>query len=565
MGDMQMSVVDPTWELLDPNPDIRALFLEFNDTFFWGQLSGVEVKWSARMTLCAGVCSYEGRGGLCSIRLSEPLLKLRPRKDLVETLLHEMIHALLFVTHNNKDHDSHGPEFCKHMERINGRTGANISVYHNFHDEVDEYRKHWWLCNGPCQKRKPYFGYVKRAMNRAPSSLDPWWADHQRTCGGSFVKVKEPENYPQKRKRKNDPTISEVNSSSHVKGKSNGVDIRTVIPFSGTGYKLFEPNKSDAPLKILNINPTKDKAAVPLLNHTPPSTNINGTFLTNKIGSAKSTPAQSILTKVSVANTKVFINLNGSPIKLPSGSKNKSHQISSKQKSVLPFFKMQKDNSFDLTLPSPSIQSTSQKPQKDISFGFTLPSQSFPSTSPGSNSENKEPLYKKLQMNDRESFIIHSGNKTNVNDNKSCTGPAATTASGLNHTIKVSCPVCGTEVLECKINDHLDTCTSSGPQKDILLDVSLPLQSFPSTSQGSNSAIKEPLYKKLQINDKDSFIIHSGNKTNVNDNKSCTRPAATTASGFNHTIKVCCPVCGTDVLQDKINDHLDTCLQNCNT
>ncbi len=33
---------------------------------------------------CAGVCSYEGRGGLCSVRLSEPLLKLRPRKDLVQ-------------------------------------------------------------------------------------------------------------------------------------------------------------------------------------------------------------------------------------------------------------------------------------------------------------------------------------------------------------------------------------------------------------------------------------------------------------------------------------------------
>jgi len=39
------------------------------------------------MSRCAGVCSYEGHGGLCSIRLSEPLLKLRPRKDLVETLL----------------------------------------------------------------------------------------------------------------------------------------------------------------------------------------------------------------------------------------------------------------------------------------------------------------------------------------------------------------------------------------------------------------------------------------------------------------------------------------------
>lgn len=36
---------------------------------------------------CAGLCVYEGRGGLCSVRLSLPLLKLRPRKDLVETLL----------------------------------------------------------------------------------------------------------------------------------------------------------------------------------------------------------------------------------------------------------------------------------------------------------------------------------------------------------------------------------------------------------------------------------------------------------------------------------------------
>uniref|UniRef100_A0A8C4E729 SprT-like N-terminal domain n=1 Tax=Dicentrarchus labrax TaxID=13489 RepID=A0A8C4E729_DICLA len=190
-----------SWEMLDPNPDIRAMFLGFNATFFWGKLSGVEVKWSQRMTLCAGVCSYEGRGGLCSIRLSEPLLKLRPRKDLVQTLLHEMIHALLFVTQNNRDRDGHGPEFCKHMNRINDATGTKISVYHSFHDEVDVYRQHWWKCNGPCQNRKPYFGFVKRAMNRAPSSQDPWWEDHRRTCGGTYAKVKEPEGYGKKGKK----------------------------------------------------------------------------------------------------------------------------------------------------------------------------------------------------------------------------------------------------------------------------------------------------------------------------------------------------------------------------
>lgn len=46
-----LSIVDDSWETLDPNPDVRAMFLGFNDMFFWGKLSGVEVKWSPRMTL----------------------------------------------------------------------------------------------------------------------------------------------------------------------------------------------------------------------------------------------------------------------------------------------------------------------------------------------------------------------------------------------------------------------------------------------------------------------------------------------------------------------------------
>ncbi|XP_033628508.1 sprT-like domain-containing protein Spartan [Asterias rubens] len=206
-----MSIVDKRWELLDPSPDMRAMFLEFNDKYFWGRLAGVEVRWSPRMTLCAGLCCYEGHGGLCSIRLSSPLLKLRPRKDLVETLLHEMIHAYLFVTANNKDHDGHGPEFCKHMNRLNKSTGTSISIYHNFHDEVDVYRQHWWRCDGPCQKRPPYYGMVRRAMNRAPSARDPWWGGHKSTCGGSYTKVKEPEGYGVKKgtkRKKEDPENS---------------------------------------------------------------------------------------------------------------------------------------------------------------------------------------------------------------------------------------------------------------------------------------------------------------------------------------------------------------------
>nr|XP_030695412.1 sprT-like domain-containing protein Spartan isoform X5 [Globicephala melas] len=210
-----LSLVDASWELVDPTPDIQALFMLFNDRFFWGHLEAVEVKWSMRMTLCAGICSYEGRGGMCSIRLSEPLLKLRPRKDLVETLLHEMIHAYLFVTNNDKDREGHGPEFCKHMRRINRLTGANITVYHTFHDEVDEYRRHWWRCNGPCQHKKPYYGYVKRATNRAPSAHDYWWAEHQKTCGGTYIKIKEPESYSKKGKGKTKPGKQPVSEAEN--------------------------------------------------------------------------------------------------------------------------------------------------------------------------------------------------------------------------------------------------------------------------------------------------------------------------------------------------------------
>lgn len=56
-------------------------------------------------------CSFPQDGGGCVIKLSEPLLKFRPPKDLKETLLHEMIHAKIFLTSAVRDHEDHGPQF----------------------------------------------------------------------------------------------------------------------------------------------------------------------------------------------------------------------------------------------------------------------------------------------------------------------------------------------------------------------------------------------------------------------------------------------------------------------
>lgn len=61
-------------------PDLHALFQAYNFEYFDSKLVAVEVKWSPKMTLCAGLCVYQS-GGYCSIRLSEPLLKFRTVKE----------------------------------------------------------------------------------------------------------------------------------------------------------------------------------------------------------------------------------------------------------------------------------------------------------------------------------------------------------------------------------------------------------------------------------------------------------------------------------------------------
>jgi predicted SprT family Zn-dependent metalloprotease len=144
------------------------------------------------MKLCAGLCYYNPAGGGCTIRLSQPLLQFRPRSDLIDTLLHEMIHALLFLCPDARikhDHESHGPDFQWHMDRINREAGTRITVYHTFHDEVDYYRRFVYRCDGPCRNRPPYYGLVRRSMRRQPGPSDRWWEEHRQQCGGTYHRI----------------------------------------------------------------------------------------------------------------------------------------------------------------------------------------------------------------------------------------------------------------------------------------------------------------------------------------------------------------------------------------
>lgn len=167
--------------------DIHGLFESFNAQYFSSELAGVFVEYSKRMTMCAGTCTFHGRSGGCRIALSEPLLLLRSAEDTVATLLHEMIHARLFLKFGveRDSADGHGPRFLAEAERVGKLAGVEITVYHEFRAEVESHLKHWWTC-GKCQR------IVKRAMNRAPGVTDNWWGAHVRACGGMFEKTHEP-------------------------------------------------------------------------------------------------------------------------------------------------------------------------------------------------------------------------------------------------------------------------------------------------------------------------------------------------------------------------------------
>ena len=88
-----------------------------------------------------------------------------------------MIHAFLFITNPRACtyEGGHGKEFKDIMERINSITGLNITIFHSFNDEVNACRKHVWRCDGPCRMQPPFYGYVRRAMNRKPQPADRWF------------------------------------------------------------------------------------------------------------------------------------------------------------------------------------------------------------------------------------------------------------------------------------------------------------------------------------------------------------------------------------------------------
>mmetsp|Transcript_2 Transcript_2/g.5 ORF Transcript_2/g.5 Transcript_2/m.5 type:complete len:365 (-) Transcript_2:30-1124(-) len=262
----------------DLPPDLHELFVAYDAIYFSGRLQakGVFIRWSKKsMTRCAGYCRASPAGGV-EIVISEPLHKYRTSTELKETVLHEMIHALDFITPNSKrDHDGHGAFFLSHMNRINSSThvhdpyrprGAayHITIYHNFTNEVRSYQQHVWRCDR-CDHE------IRRSMNRTPSEKDCrayrkdgskwlhdggahnktnrcgdrrcWIHNHIRLCGGTFVKQSSP-SITSDRSKKREPGASASSNAARKKPKQ-----QTLVDLTESGM-FTEEKQIDERVKI---------------------------------------------------------------------------------------------------------------------------------------------------------------------------------------------------------------------------------------------------------------------------------------------------------------------------
>ena len=183
-------------------------------------------------------------------------MQYRPRSDTINTLLHEAIHAYFFITtswrHSRGDDGTgHGTGFQLLADAVNNHGNYEVTIYHTFHDEVESYRTHVWQCDGPCKTQPPYFGLVKRSMNRAPGKGDTWWTRHQAECGGTYIKTQEPA--PTKKQ------LDAMSTKDRAGRQKNKLD-SWVIATSKTGLKV-EDETSDRPIELGDEDDTSVKAA----------------------------------------------------------------------------------------------------------------------------------------------------------------------------------------------------------------------------------------------------------------------------------------------------------------
>jgi len=102
--------------LKEPPPDFTTMHAKYNRLYFGNELHSFSIQWSNSQTRCSGITFFDRR--LISISSRILLDPRMPHEDLVDTILHEMIHVQLFLEGHRADSANHGPRFRQQPPRM---------------------------------------------------------------------------------------------------------------------------------------------------------------------------------------------------------------------------------------------------------------------------------------------------------------------------------------------------------------------------------------------------------------------------------------------------------------
>ncbi|KAL6846592.1 hypothetical protein ACP4OV_024040 [Aristida adscensionis] len=201
-------------DLADPIPDLQELFRHYDALYFRGALAaaGFAVQWSSAVsnrrvlnTSSFGSCTFLKPSN--TITLSESMLRHDSPADLKNALLHEMIHAILYLKHQMKSCCTHGPKFRAWMDAINScsiedhqrpHNGYTITTRHDFGpEEPHSIRGFQWECKscGDTLVRATNQGRpsddlcIENVKEETCGNMLCRWHNHKETCDGSYEKI----------------------------------------------------------------------------------------------------------------------------------------------------------------------------------------------------------------------------------------------------------------------------------------------------------------------------------------------------------------------------------------
>lgn len=404
------------------------------------------------------------------------------------------------------------------------------------------YQQHWWRCNGPCHKKAPYFGTVRRAINRAPGPSDFWWMEHQQSCGGQFIKIKEPENFKTKNTKNNQKSISvstnthkENNLTKWLKNSDNSFGRHKSSDISRSKTKPILKISNTGNEKIKNIHKSNDSPFNSKINNKPLDSNLkklgnntnnvhgwgvggpNSSSSASKVINNNHTPKYSYSgqlggSKIGKSNLldKFYVKSNNQQ-RTQLKQKTSSHNKANMEKSVIKSVEGE-GNASQSDSSNKEVRDLVNCPICDVTVSINFINEHIDSCldnkggSKSNDTKNTPQQYNvNSQMDDTSSIkygIFGTAKRSKVMDTST---PKRQKLENLHKSEYTDCSVCHRSFKTTDINNHLDTClrkqsVSNSSSNITVIDSSSNFESSNSTSADSPSTKTNTQYNHRKTN-----------------------------------------------------------------